>query len=75
MANDISSRITQLPKMATPALRDLWRQVFSNPPHPKMRRELMIPVLAYRIQEQVQHDGFPSQSSMKSGLTQDFLFQ
>jgi hypothetical protein len=38
--------------MATPALRTLWQQLFPNPPHPKMRRELMIPVLAYRIQEQ-----------------------
>ena len=52
MSDDISSKIKQLPKMTTTALRHLWRQVFPNPPHPKMRRELMIPILAYRIQEQ-----------------------
>ena len=52
MTNDISSRIKQLPKMSTPDLRALWRQVFSTPPHPKLRRELIIPILAYRIQEQ-----------------------
>jgi hypothetical protein len=52
MTNDISSRIKQLPKMSTPDLRALWRQVFSTPPHPKLRRELIIPILAYRLQEQ-----------------------
>jgi hypothetical protein len=52
MTNDISSRIKQLPKMSTPDLRALWQQVFSTPPHPKLRRELIIPILAYRIQEQ-----------------------
>lgn len=64
MADDISSRVKQLPNMNTPALRDLWRQVFPNPPHPKMRRELMIPVLTYRIQEQA-YGGLRSETLAK----------
>jgi hypothetical protein len=29
----------------------LWQELFAKPPHPKLRRELMVPILAYRIQE------------------------
>jgi len=51
MADDIAARIRELPKVDTPALRALWHELFASPPHPRIRRELMIPVLAYRLQE------------------------
>jgi hypothetical protein len=39
--------------MTTGELRELWRETFGNSPHPKVRRELLIPILAYRLQERV----------------------
>jgi hypothetical protein len=51
MSKEVSARIGQLPKLPTPQLRALWQELFANPPHPKLRRELMIPFLAYQIQE------------------------
>jgi hypothetical protein len=64
MRDDISSRIKQLPHLSTPDLRALWQQVFPNPPHPKLRRELIIPILAYRIQEQA-YGGFSQETLSK----------
>ena len=32
-------------------MRELWRDLFGNLPHPKLRRELLIPIIAYRMQE------------------------
>jgi len=37
--------------MKTEQLRALWHEVFGKPPHPKLRRELLIPIIAYRLQE------------------------
>ena len=39
--------------MRTPQLRELWQELFAKPPHPKLRRDMMIPILAYQIQENV----------------------
>jgi hypothetical protein len=33
------------------ALQALWQELFDNAPHPKLRREILIPILAYRLQE------------------------
>ena len=51
MKPDLDSQLSRLPSLETTDLRDLWREVFEDPPHPKLRRELLIPILAYRIQE------------------------
>src|ERR1035437_5865214 len=32
-------------------LEALWQELFARPAHPKRRRDLMTPVLAYRMQE------------------------
>lgn len=37
--------------METGSLRALWRDLFGHLPHRKLRRELLIPILAYRLQE------------------------
>jgi hypothetical protein len=37
--------------MKTEQLRELWSEVFRSLPHPKLRRELLVPIIAYRIQE------------------------
>jgi hypothetical protein len=41
-----------LPKLSKTALRELWKELFNAPPPSKLRRQLMIPILAYRLQEQ-----------------------
>lgn len=52
MPDPIGQRLAILPKLSKTALRELWKQLFSTPPPPQVRRRLMIPILAYRLQEQ-----------------------
>lgn len=51
MKVELETQLSQLPAMKTSDLRQLWEKLFGNPPHPKLRRELLIPILAYRMQE------------------------
>jgi hypothetical protein len=51
MADDIRAQIQALPDWQKPELLALWRELFPTSPHPKLRRRLMIPILAYRLQE------------------------
>jgi hypothetical protein len=43
--------LEQLPTMDRKALLRLWRDLFDRVPSPALRRETLIPILAYRIQE------------------------
>lgn len=45
--------IRRLPRAGRDELRKLWLENFGRPAAPRLRRELMLPVLAYRIQERV----------------------
>ena len=47
----IDRRLAQLPAMDRRALKKLWRGLFDRVPSPALRRETLIPILAYRIQE------------------------
>ena len=51
MPEPIPSRLSDLRELDRIALSDLWRQLFDAPAPAKLRRDLMIPILAYRIQE------------------------
>jgi hypothetical protein len=51
MPNLTTTTVADLPKLAKSALRRLWTQLFNTDPPAKLRRELMIPILAYRLQE------------------------
>src|SRR3974377_1999713 len=51
MKPDLEAQLSRLPSLETSQLRKLWHDLFQNPPHLKLRRELMIPILAYRLQE------------------------
>jgi hypothetical protein len=44
-------RLAALPKMDRKALLTLWQELFSKPANPALRREVLIPILAYRLQE------------------------
>ena len=43
--------LKQLPTMERKALLKLWRDLFDQAPSPALRRETLIPILAYRVQE------------------------
>jgi len=47
----VDRRLAQLPAMDRRALERLWRDLFNRAPSPALRREILIPILAYRIQE------------------------
>ncbi len=52
MSDPIAQRLTTLPDLSKTTLRELWQQLFNAPPGPQLRKRLMIPILAYRLQEQ-----------------------
>jgi hypothetical protein len=52
MPDPVEKRLTALRTLSKAALCDLWKQFFHSTPPSKLRRDLMIPILAYRIQEQ-----------------------
>jgi hypothetical protein len=52
MPDPVSKRLASLPDLSKTELRDLWKQVFTTTAPHQLRRDFMIPILAYRIQEQ-----------------------
>jgi len=52
MTTEITTKLQELPHLPRPRLRALWQELFAKPAHPQLRRNLMIAVLAYRLQEQ-----------------------
>jgi hypothetical protein len=51
MEQALTQKIAALPALNKAELLVLWRENFDHPPPPKLRKELMVPVLAYRMQE------------------------
>jgi Protein of unknown function (DUF2924) len=51
MPDPVESRLADLPTLSKEALADLWKQFFGSTPPTQLRRNLMISILAYRIQE------------------------
>ena len=51
MDQTLADRISALPALNKAQLLILWRENFSKGPPPKLRKELMVPILAYRTQE------------------------
>ena len=47
----LAQRIATLPTLNKGQLLAIWRENFDHPAPPNLRKELMVPVLAYRIQE------------------------
>lgn len=52
MPNSTARRLAELPKLGKSVLSQSWEQVFDGPPPQRLRRDLMILILSYRIQEQ-----------------------
>src|SRR5678810_1191287 len=49
---DVAERLKTLPGMSKTALSHLWEELFNKPVPERLRKELMVRILAYRIQEQ-----------------------
>jgi hypothetical protein len=52
MPNSVERRLADLPTLSREQLYTAWSEFFGSAPPAKLRRDLMIPILAYRIQEQ-----------------------
>jgi Protein of unknown function (DUF2924) len=52
----LNQQLAALPKMDRKALQGLWERLFLKPPNRSLRREILIPIIAYRLQE-VAHGG------------------
>jgi hypothetical protein len=50
-ATNVRERVEGLPAKDRKRLTEVWAEVFPSPPPSKLRKELMVPILAYRIQE------------------------
>ena len=48
----IEDQIAELPKLTKAELTGLWQRCFGRAAPQRLRRQVMIPILAYRIQEQ-----------------------
>jgi len=49
--SSIASQLSFLPNLHKAALSELWRQLFKTDPPLRMRKELMLQFVAYRMQE------------------------
>lgn len=47
----LAEKIEELPGLSKPQLLQIWAENFKTPPPPNLRKDLMVPILAYRIQE------------------------
>ena len=47
----LNQRLAALPKLERKALQALWQRLFLKLPNPALRREVLVPIIAYRLQE------------------------
>jgi Protein of unknown function (DUF2924) len=52
MADNLAIRLASVPSMGKDEISRLWRELYQTPPPEQFRRQLMLRMLAYRIQEQ-----------------------
>ena len=50
MPDPVEERLAALPTLTKAALYGLWKQFFHYAPSSQLRRDLMVPILSYRIQ-------------------------
>ena len=51
MAADIAAQVAQLPTLSRQQLLEMWQKLYKRSAPSGIRRELMVPLLAYKIQE------------------------
>jgi hypothetical protein len=71
MADGIAAQIKPVRSMSRQQLLELWTKLYRKAPPLKIRRELMVPFLAYRIQENAYGGLKPSTHSELRRITKD----
>jgi hypothetical protein len=61
---DVEQQLAKLPTMERTKLQALWAELFHRPPSVQLRRETLLPILAYRIQE-IAYGGFKESTARK----------
>ena len=61
MTTDLTEQIQLLPSLRRDELVPIWNEHFQAPPPKTLRKELMVPLLSYRIQERA-HGGLSLQA-------------
>jgi hypothetical protein len=56
--------LAALPGMDRRKLLKVWEEVYQTPPHHTLRKELIVPILAYRLQEAI-HGGLSNAARRK----------
>jgi DUF2924 family protein len=51
LSKDVSEQLESLRQQNRAELRDLWQQLFGRSPSEELRKDIMVRVLAYKIQE------------------------
>jgi len=51
MNAELSDKIAKLPTLNKAQLLPIWAENFKTPPPPNLRKDLLVPILAYRMQE------------------------
>jgi hypothetical protein len=51
MPDQISDRLVTLATLDKTAICELWKELYQAPPPPRLRRDIMVRILAYRLQE------------------------
>jgi hypothetical protein len=72
MHDCLEKQLQQLPIVDRKALQALWLELFGNSPHHKLRRELLVPILAYRLQEKAFGGLKPSTCKRLRHLAEEF---
>jgi hypothetical protein len=62
--SSMAELLVQLPSLDRAGLRALWQKSFGRPPSPRLRRELMLPILAFRLQE-ISNGSLTEQTQMR----------
>ena len=71
MAADIAAQVAQLPTLSRQQLLEMWQKLYQRAAPPGIRRELLIPFLAYRIQENAYGGLKPSTRSELRRIARD----
>ncbi len=72
MKKTLSRTVAELPALSRPELLKLWQELFGKPAIAGIRRELLIPCLAYRLQERAYGGPTPEQQMELRRATQAF---
>lgn len=52
MSDSLADKIAELPMLTREQLRTKWRSALKQPAPPHLRKQLLVPMLAYKLQEQ-----------------------